>query len=146
MNIRTQSAVLLSLFILIFGAIRADAANAVGLEVILVRASEGEASVDSNLRPYVSTLQRLFRFDRYERLSRKSLMLDGSQTVRLHDGQSVQLNLLESNDRSARIELEWLRGSTRLLSTRVQVVGNLPAVLGGPRGEEGILLLLVVRK
>jgi hypothetical protein len=139
---------LLSLYImgtLCFSSL-VSASEAIKVDVILVRASDGQSVIDGNLKPYVGTLQRLFRFDRYETLSRKSVSLSSSERLNLGSGQSVALTLGESTASSARVEVEWNRGSTRLLHTRVQLMRDLPAVLGGPRGEEGILLLLVVRK
>lgn len=124
-----------------------EAPDPVQVEVILVRASEGEAAVDANLKPYAATLQRLFRFDRYQTLARQNVTLQGAQErVSLGSGQALRLQLDESSARRARVEVEWTRGSTRLLQTRIQLTDQLPAVLGGPRGEDGILLLLVVRK
>ncbi|MEY3001189.1 MAG: hypothetical protein RL648_1403 [Verrucomicrobiota bacterium] len=146
---KTPSVALLFCLLGLFVALAvpaAEAAEPVALDVILVRASEGEPLVDAGLRPYAANLQRLFRFDRYEIMARKSVTLKSEAQVALFSDQRVQLRLDEATASSARVELDWTRGSTRLLQTRVQLAGRLPAVLGGPRGDEGILLLLVVRK
>lgn len=122
-------------------------ADSARVQVILVEASNGEGGVDSALRPYAGTLQRLFKFKSYDQLSRDNLRLDvpGEGSVGLAGGQRLTLKAGDSGDRGLMAELTWARGSKKLLHTRIQLRPGNPAVLGGPStGKGGTYLLILV--
>jgi hypothetical protein len=125
----------------------ADAADNARVEVILVRAGNGEPGVDPGLRAYASTLQRLFRFERYEMVSRKSmhLALPGEGAVALSGGQKLRVSAAAAGS-GVKADVDWTRGSKRLLHTRIQLRPGSPAVLGGPRSESGTWLLILQLK
>ncbi|MEX0330650.1 MAG: hypothetical protein AB3N64_04435 [Puniceicoccaceae bacterium] len=117
------------------------------VQVILVEASNGEGGVDSSLRAYAGTLQRLFKFKSYKQLSRNSLRLDvpGEGSVSLAGGQKLTLRASDGSKRGLMAELTWARGSKKLLHTRIQLRSGSPAVLGGPStGRGGTYLLILV--
>ncbi|MGC9450005.1 MAG: hypothetical protein ACP5I4_01040 [Oceanipulchritudo sp.] len=118
------------------------------ITVILVEADGGEGGVDSALRPYAGTLQRLFRFNSYRQVSRKSLRIEvpGEGSVGLGGGQALSLRAEEGGRRGLMADLTWTRGSKRLLHTRIQLRPESPAVLGGPRsGKDGGSYLLILQ-
>lgn len=140
----------LIVFVLVAGflaPVGADAADNARIEVILVRAGNGEPGVDSGLRPYASTLQRLFRFQRYEMVSRKSmrLTLPGDGSVSLSGGQKLSVSAASAGS-GIKADIDWTRGSKRLLHTRIQLRPGSPAVLGGPRSKSGTWLLILQLK
>lgn len=117
------------------------------VQVILVEASNAEGGVDSSLRAYSGTLQRLFKFKSYKQLSRNSLRLDvpGEGSVGLAGGQKLTLKASDGSKRGLMAELTWARGSKKLLHTRIQLRPGSPAVLGGPStGRGGTYLLILV--
>lgn len=117
------------------------------VEVILVEAGNGDAGVDASLRQYASTLQRLFRFGSYKQVSKGSLKVDipGEGSVNLGAGQSLVLGAKDRSGDALMAEVTWLRGSKRLLHTRIQLRPGSPAVLGGPRsGKDGGSYLLIL--
>jgi hypothetical protein len=139
--------IVLLLFAGLLTPVSAAAADNARVEVILVRAGNGEAGVDAALRPYASTLQRLFRFQRYEMVSRKSmrLSLPGDGSVSLSGGQELTVSAASSGS-GIKADIDWTRGSKRLLHTRIQLRPGSPAVLGGPRSESGTWLLILQLK
>jgi len=125
-------------------ATQARAMETVRVEVLLVRATDGGSGIDAPLRPYAGTLKRLFRFDSYELVSSRSMSLNlpGEAGTSLAGGQS--LTLRAGPDLKA--DIDWMRGKQRLLHTRIQMRRGNPAILGGPRGREGTLLLILQLK
>jgi hypothetical protein len=124
------------------------AADTARIEVILVKAGNGEGGVDAALRPYAPTLQRLFRFQQYELVSRKPLRLDvpGEGAVSLSGGQALTVSAASGAGSGIKADLDWTRGSKRLLHTRIQLRTGSPAVLGGPRSDDGTWLLILELK
>ena len=122
----------------------ASAENA-RIEVILVKAGNTEGGVDSALRAYAGTLQRLFRFKSYAQVSRQSIKLDipGEGGVSLAQDQRLSVRSSESEGRGIKADREWSRGKQRLLRTRIQLNPGNPAVLGGPRSDDGTWLLIL---
>jgi len=117
------------------------------VSVILVEASNNQGGVDSSLREYASTLQRMFRFGTYKQVSRSGInvRIPGEGTTGLPGGQQVSLKAVEGNGSMLVAEINWTRGNKSLLRTRIQLRGDNPAVLGGPRTSEGATQLLILR-
>lgn len=116
------------------------------VEVILVEASNGQGGVDSSLKPYASTLQRMFRFNTYKQVSRGGIKVSvpGEGSTGLPGGQKLSLKALEGGRGGLMAELSWTRGGKSLLRTRIQLRGGNPAVLGGPRTSSGATQLLIL--
>ena len=151
MKISIRTLLSLSFLILLAGLLtplRAEAADNARIDVILVKAGSGEGGVDRALRPYASTLQRLFRFQQYELVSRKPLRvnLPGDGSVALPGGQQLSLSATASPGPGIKADIDWIRGSKRLLHTRIQLRPGSPAVLGGPRSKNGTWLLILQLK
>ena len=126
------------------------AGNTARIEVVLVEAGNSDGGVDPALKAYAGTLQRLFRFGSYRQVSRKGMSLEipGENTISLGGGQSLKLQATGAESGAMVADLTWLRGSTRLLHTRLQLRKGNPAVLGGPSSSrEGgsYLLILTLR-
>lgn len=114
------------------------------IEVILVKAGDGGGGVDRSLRPYASTLQRLFRFKSYEQAGRTTLQtsVPGESSRNLAGGQSITISASPSS-KGLKADIDWSRGSKRLLHTRIHLQPGRPAVLGGPRSNDGTWLLIL---
>ena len=117
------------------------------VSVILVEASNDGGGVDGSLRPYASTLQRMFRFNTYKQASRGTVRLSvpGEGGTGLPGGQNLSLKAIEGGGGGLVAEVNWTRGGKSLLRTRIQLKGSNPAVLGGPRTDSGATQLLILR-
>lgn len=127
-----------------------QAADSARVSVILVEASNSGSEIDSGLRPYAETLQRLFRFASYRQVGARvlSLQMPGIGAVDLPEGMRLQLESAESDGGALRSNLTWTRGNQRLLHTRITLRPGQPALLGGPPSGKGggtYLLLLELR-
>ncbi len=140
---------LAGVFLLMAGVINSSlyAQGNARVSVILVEASNDGGGVDSSLRPYASTLQRMFRFNTYKQASRGSVRVTvpGEGGTALPGGQQLTLKALEGSGGRLVAEVNWTRGGKSLLRTRIQLRGNNPAVLGGPRSGSGATQLLILR-
>lgn len=125
------------------------AAESARVEVILVEARNGSSETDPSLSRYGATLQRLFKFDSYRKVSsnRMNLMIPGKGSAKLGEkGGSLTIEADAIQENSIRADLNWKRGQKRLLHTKLQLRKGTPAVLGGPRSDSGSYLLLIVWK
>jgi len=116
------------------------------IEMILVQAGNGDGGVDSSLKPYAGTLQRLFRFKSYRQIKKQgmNLSIPGSTSASLGSGQTLKISADESGKNVLRADIEWKRGGKNLLHTRIQLRPGNPAVLGGPKSEDGTWLVILV--
>ena len=94
-------------------------------------------------------LKRLFKFNSYRKVSnsRVELRVPGRANAHL-GGQGGNLAITSDSiqGNAIRADLNWTRGSKKLLHTKLQLRKGTPAVLGGPRSADGSYLLLVVWK
>jgi len=76
------------------------------IEMILVQAGNGDGGVDSSLKPYAGTLQRLFRFKSYRQIKKQgmNLSIPGSTSASLGSGQTLKISADESG---YRVETRW---------------------------------------
>ena len=128
---------------------QASAADAnAQLDVYLVKAGDGSGGVDKSLRPFASTLQRLFRFQSYALEGKRTVRLTvpGESSVNLTQGQQLTVKASEVQGPGLKAEVEWKRGGKRLLHTRINLRPGNPAVLGGPRSEDGTWLLILQQR
>lgn len=120
-------------------------AGSPGLEVILVKAGNEKPGIDAALRPFASTLQRVFRFESYRMAGRQQLRVvpGGRSVATFPGGQSLHVRSLESGPKGMKAEINWKRGRKDLLHTRISLRPGTPAVLGGPKSPEGTWLLIL---
>lgn len=118
------------------------------VEVLLVKAGNNGSGVDQALKGHAATLQRLFRFNSYTLAARRTVRLTvpGEGSASLPEGQSLSMRVAEAVDPSMKVEIEWRRGTQRLLQTRMDLGSGNPAVLGGPRDKDGTWLLILQRR
>lgn len=117
------------------------------LQVILVDASNNGTGIDAGLKPYAGNFQRLFRFDSYKQVQRSSakLSLPGESNVSLSNGTTLAISASNGGP-TLLADLEWKRGGSSLLRTRLKLKRGTPAVLGGPRSKNGNYLLIITWK
>lgn len=118
------------------------------VQVILVQASNSDGGVDRSLREYAGNLERLFRFKSYRQSSRQTLRLNvpGEGSVSLAGGQTLTIRSDGGSRGGLKAEISWKRGSKSLLHTRINLRPGSPAVLGGPRSQDGTWLLILQLK
>lgn len=117
------------------------------LQVILVEATNNGKGIDAGLKSYASNFQRLFRFDSYKEVQRSSakLSLPGESNVSLSNGTTLAISASNGGP-TLLADLEWKRGRSSLLHTRLKLKRGTPAVLGGPRSKDGNYLLIITWK
>lgn len=117
------------------------------LEIILVEASNSGRGIDKSLEPYAGNLKRLFRFDSYQQVqrARTQLQLPGSAEVSLKNKTALLINGSNGGP-TIQTDLNWKRGNSSLLRTKLRLKKGTPAVLGGPKSSKGNYLLIITRK
>ncbi|MGJ8652962.1 MAG: hypothetical protein ACSHX8_06780 [Opitutaceae bacterium] len=117
------------------------------LQIILVEATNKGTGIDAGLKSYASNFQRLFRFDSYTQVQRSSanLSLPGESKVSLNNGTTLAISASNGGP-TLLADLEWKRGGSSLLHTRLKLKRGTPAVLGGPRSKDGNYLLIITWK
>ena len=116
--------------------------NRVNVQVLVVHAQPGEASIDPELRRWSRHLRHL-RYDRFTLLDRTSATLvpDRPQSFSITGGREVTVTLLRRSPENCRLRIQMFRGGRKLVDTTVAVNRNGTFIVAGPRHGEGILVL-----
>ena len=146
---KTRS-ILLFCILPLFAALNAATAQnntSASVEVILIDASNATSGIDGSLKTHANTLERLFKFNSYHEVSRKTtqLPLPGSSSVSLGNGTQLQIKA-GANGKKLSADLDWQQGNRTLVHTKLGLSKGKPAVLGGPRSDKGNYLILVIWK
>ena len=117
-------------------------AQTVTLDAKLIHASDRPAALDTRLDRIEYRLRRIFQFEHYAFLHEQQLPLTLPSRTRLDigHGYTIDVNASARNSR-VRAELQWYRGGQRLMSTSIAQRRGVPAILGGPPHEGGVLIL-----
>ncbi len=115
------------------------------VQVILVQADNSGQGVEGSLKPYAGNLQQLLNFNTYRQVARKGIQLDvpGEGSASLPGGQTLLVKAGSQDGPAIIAEVTWMRGNKRLVHTRIQLRKGTPAVIGGPRGGDGPLLVIL---
>lgn len=125
----------------------AQAADApVSLHAVLVSASRTDAESDRRLAPYESTLRRILRFESFRQLGsgRSRAAVPGQGSLSVGQGQVLRFATQPTKGEGIRVQLEWKDGSRTFMRTGLVLRPGVPAVLGGPRRENGDVFALIV--
>ncbi len=131
---------------LMIGGAAPAARGQVEIEAMLILASNDPAPLDRRLERVDYLLRPVLRFETYRLLGQSSVLLQASASTTLALGDGHVLNLAADRDRRNRVEVTWLRGDTRLLSTAVHLQRGKPVVLGGvPQGDGRLIVTLTLK-
>ena len=109
------------------------------------RMALGPGERDERLEQFLPRLRQLFRYKEYTSLAR--FRTDGpvgtTQRWSVPGDRTLELTPEGVNGQTVRLRLRLLRGSTSELTTDIQARSGSPAVLGGPRHDDGVLIIVV---
>jgi RNA polymerase sigma-70 factor (ECF subfamily) len=90
-------------------------------------------------------LRQLFRYSEYTWLERHRAEVPIGMTERWAVAGDRQLELTPESvyDRTVRFRLKLVRGNTAELNANIQAARGNPAVIGGPRFSDGVLIIIV---
>lgn len=118
------------------------------IQATVVLASSDNSGMDPQLQKYASNLKKLFKHNSFKRYGGSNGQIELPGSTNLNLGKGYQLNLVATPVDGGRIRLnaKWIQGSRTLIETTLVVTRNRPSVLGGPRVENGELILLLVAR
>jgi len=118
-------------------------AGKVQLDVLVVHATNSHSRVDQRVNKYLKYLKHL-AYTGYSPLNDYSLMLSLNKVerVELAGGRKVVVELLQRDERRARLRIQIIapKGG-KLLDTTMSVSRNASVIVAGPRYQDGILVL-----
>jgi RNA polymerase sigma-70 factor (ECF subfamily) len=104
----------------------------------------GPPVADERLEAFLPKLRQLFRYSDYTSLERYRAEVPLGATQRWAVPGERQLELTAASaDRAVRLRLRLLRGPMTELVTDIQAAPGHPAVIGGPRFADGVLIIIV---
>lgn len=119
-------------------------AQTVTLEAKLIHASDRPAALDTRLDAIEFRLRRIFQFEHYGFLNETRTLITLPSQTRVDIGNGYTLDVkASSRDGRIRAEIQWYRGSQRMMSTSVSQKRGVPAILGGPPHDGGTLILVL---
>jgi RNA polymerase sigma-70 factor (ECF subfamily) len=102
------------------------------------------AGPDERLEAFLPKLRQLFRYREYTSLERYRAEVPLGTTQRWAVPGDRQLELTPAGaDGTVRLHLRLLRGTLAEVITDIQAAPGQPAVLGGPRYSDGVLIIIV---
>lgn len=136
----------LSLFLLLAAASISGAAEQTTLRAILVTASNEKGSSDQRLAAYEPTLRRILRFESYRFVGEGtvSLAVPGKGPLSLGAGHRLDFEAESTSNSGIRVKLAWSEGRRVLMQTGLTLRPGVPAVLGGPRKDDGEVYAVIM--
>ena len=118
------------------------AAAKVEVEVMVVHATNAHSRVDARLKPLLPHLRHL-NYSGYSVLDVRSDDLGPGQetSFSIVGGRRLQIQLIEKDDRRARIRVRMFNSSGRVLDTTVSIHRDRSFIVAGPHHEDGVLIL-----
>jgi len=142
MPLRIFSILLLaaSLMLILPTAWAADNVN-IGIKTIL--ASNDKQYQDPQLKGIIDELQTVFRFTAYRLLGQDRLSLATGETgnVSLPGGRVLSVTPTGSRGNRTQMDLGITKAGRRIFETRIELLNRGTITVGGPRHENGFLLL-----
>ena len=126
---------------------KAPLASKVGIEVMVVHATQGQPMVDSRLKSIMQHL-RFLQFKRFSLLDkhRATLAMNSESTFSIRGGRRLKVQLLSRDARQARIRVRMFNDKGKLLDTTVSIHRNRSFILAGPKHDGGVLILPVTAR
>ena len=121
-----------------------------GARVLLASDAPPAAAVaplpmDERLEAFLPKLRQLFKYREYTSLERHRAQVPVGSTERWAMPGDRQLEITPETvwDRTVRFRLKLLRGTVAELNAHIQAARGNPAVIGGPRHGDGVLIIIV---
>jgi hypothetical protein len=120
----------------------AQSGSSINITVKTILASENGNSVSPGLNDIVSELQSVFRYSSYEFLDQKglSLSLNSRGSVSLPEQIIMNISSMGIEGDRAVLDIEILRGGSRILQTVIKLQNNSSITIGGTEYRGGNLL------
>jgi RNA polymerase sigma-70 factor (ECF subfamily) len=101
--------------------------------------------MDERLADFLPKLRQLFKYREYTSLERHRAEVPVGVTERWAVAGERRLELTPEtvHDRTVRFRLKLMRGNMAELNAHIQAARGNPAVIGGPRLEDGVLIIIV---
>lgn len=124
---------------------RAAEAQAVrfGAQVLLASDGGGGGAVPPDLQQLLPRLQQTLRYRDYALLERYSGQAAVGQTQRFSVPGDRQLEITPEAAAPVRLRVRLVRGTMAEVNTVIQAAPGAPAILGGPRHGNGVLIIVV---
>jgi hypothetical protein len=100
---------------------------------------------DERLEQFMPRLHQLFRYKEYASLGRFRAEVPVGTTQRwsVPGDRTLELTPESVTGNTVRLRLRLQRGGTSELTTNLQAASGAPAVIGGPRHDDGVLIIIV---
>jgi RNA polymerase sigma-70 factor (ECF subfamily) len=101
--------------------------------------------MDERLEAFLPKLRQLFKYREYTSIERHRAQVPIGVTERWAMPGDRQLEITPENvwDRTVRFRLKLMRGNMAELNAHIQAARGNPAVIGGPRHGDGVLIIIV---
>jgi hypothetical protein len=128
----------------------AQTGRALGIEAVLIVASNQPGATDSSLAAYEPTLRRVLRYASYKRIggSTTKITPPGDGSLSLGSGHELSVNVESADSSGVHVRVSWTGNGRRLMNTGLVLRPGVPAALGGPAwGDKGDVcaVLLIAR-
>lgn len=110
---------------------------------VLLASDSGGGRVPPDLQQLLPRLQQTLRYRDYTLLDRYSGQAAVGQTQRFGVPGGRQLEITPEGAGPARLRVRLVRGSVSEVNTVIQAAPGAPAVIGGPRHDNGVLIIVV---
>ncbi len=137
--------------VLLLGALLAPhaalAAEGLSVRGILIHASNEKRPPDPRLKPYEAELQRNLVFSSFQYAGEGVTKVAGGgrSTVNLAKGHRLELESDTSGGSGIVLKVQWLNGSTLLISTSLTLQRGIPAVLVNRQGDDADAVIVIAR-
>lgn len=139
--------------VLVMGALisSAEAQQVVRFSAHVLLASDtaaagGGATLPPELQQVLPKLQQLFRYKAYRLLQqhRGEAAVGGAQRWPVAGDRTLEIAPEGVTGNAARLRVRLSRGSVTEVTTNIQASPGAPAVIGGPRHEDGVLIIVIL--
>jgi len=121
---------------------KAPVPNRVGVEVMVVHATQKETKVDPRLKDIMRQL-RFTNFKGFKLLQEQdSVLTDGNDTtVSVAGGRKLKVRLLSHNASQAKVQIRMFKEGNKVLDTTVSIKRGMAFLIAGPNFQGGKLIL-----
>ena len=121
---------------------QAPVANKVGVQLMVVRATNAHQRIDADLKDVLQHL-RFFNFTGYELLSKQThdIAVGGDHTYAVEGDRRVKVDVLSRDEKQVKLRVRMFDAKDRKLDTTVSIHRNKSFLIGGPEVGDGVLIL-----